>query len=51
MDSLYWEYAYNNGDDRNIACPGGEVAGAGPCPLSPADRNILYENRLIGLPR
>ena len=23
----------------------------GPCPVAPADRNILYENRLLGLPR
>ena len=23
----------------------------GPCPISPSDRNVLYENRMLGLPR
>ena len=23
----------------------------GPCPVAPMDRNILYENRLLGVPR
>jgi len=31
-------------------CAGGEVMN-GPCPLSSEDRNILYENKVIGLPR
>ena len=50
MDGLYWEYLYNDGNDKNFICPGGEEA-VGPCPVAPADRNILYENRLLGLPR
>ena len=50
LDGLYWEYLYNDGDDKNFICPGGEEA-VGPCPVAPADRNILYENRLLGLPR
>ena len=51
LKGLYWEYAYNAGNPRTI-CPGGEEARAlGPCPLAPSDRNILYENRLLGLPR
>ena len=50
LDGLYWEYLYNKGDDRNFVCPGGEEA-VGPCPVAPADRNILYENRMLGLPR
>ena len=51
LKGLYWEYAYNAGTPRTI-CPGGEEARAlGPCPLAPSDRNILYENRLLGLPR
>ena len=41
---------YNDGKDRNFICPGGEEA-SGPCPVAPSDRNILYENRLLGLPR
>ena len=35
---------------KRFICPGGEEA-VGPCPVAPADRNILYENRLLGLPR
>ena len=35
---------------RNYICPGGDES-TGPCPIAPADRNILYENRLLGLPR
>ena len=51
LNGLYWEYAYNEGNKKTI-CPGGEEARAlGPCPLAPSDRNILYENRLLGLPR
>ena len=51
LAGLYWEYAYNVGA-KNTVCPGGEEARAlGPCPLAPSDRNILYENRLLGLPR
>ena len=50
LDGLYWEYLYNDGSDKRFICPGGEEA-VGPCPVAPADRNILYENRLLGLPR
>lgn len=50
LDGLYWEYLYNEGTDKNFVCPGGEEA-VGPCPVAPSDRNILYENRLLGLPR
>eukprot|EP00094_Tigriopus_californicus_P009732 TCALIF_09381-PA protein Name:"Similar to PKD2 Polycystin-2 (Bos taurus)" AED:0.09 eAED:0.09 QI:23/1/1/1/0.9/0.90/11/108/699 len=49
-NGLYWEYLYNDGSNKNFVCPGGEEA-IGPCPVAPADRNILYENRLLGLPR
>ncbi|CAB4061849.1 PKD2 [Lepeophtheirus salmonis] len=50
LNGLYWEYYYNTGNPRNFICPGGDES-VGPCPVSPADRNILYENRLLGLPR
>ena len=49
MDSLYWEYKYNDGSETNFVCPGG--TSTGPCPVAPSDRNILYENRLLGVPR
>jgi hypothetical protein len=35
---------------RRQICPGGEET-AGPCPLAPEERNVLYENRILGLPR
>ena len=35
---------------RAYICPGGEER-TGPCPIAPSDRNILYENRMLGLPR
>ncbi len=35
---------------RKYICPGGEET-VGPCPLAPEERNILYENRILGLPR
>ena len=50
LKSLYWEYEYNNGESSNFICPGGDEA-VGPCPVAPSDRNILYENRLLGVPR
>lgn len=50
LDNLYWEYQYAEGADANFICPGGDKA-VGPCPQAPTDRNILYENRLLGVPR
>ncbi len=50
LDGLYWEYLYDDGNSKNFICPGGEET-VGPCPVAPSDRNILYENRLLGLPR
>ena len=50
LDGLYWEYEFEAGDQHRYICPGGEDR-TGPCPLDPNDRNILYENRLLGLPR
>ena len=50
LDNLYWEFTYAEGGDANFICPGGDE-GVGPCPIAPTDRNILYENRLLGVPR
>ena len=36
--------------DRTYVCPGGEER-TGPCPITASDRNVLYENRMLGLPR
>lgn len=54
LDGMYWEYSYNVDDDDTKAflCPHtGSSSAVGPCPTSQTDRNILYENRLLGLPR
>ena len=53
LDGLYWEYAPSGvlmGEEKRFSCPGGEDR-VGPCPVVPSDRNILYENRMLGLPR
>lgn len=55
LDSLYWEYdnGYGDGSDTGqteFTCPDGENS-VGPCLVTPQDRNILFENKLLGLPR
>ena len=35
---------------RTYVCPGGEER-TGPCPVTASERNVLYENRMLGLPR
>ena len=35
---------------RPYTCPGGEER-TGPCPITDSDRNVLFENRMLGLPR
>jgi hypothetical protein len=51
LDNMYWEYDYglDNGDGT-YNCPDGTIS-VGPCSTSVTDRNILYENKLLGLPR
>ena len=51
VDALFWETWYNKGYRRaTVLCPDGEVAKK-PCKVPPADRNVMYENRILGLPR
>ena len=51
IEGLYWETWYNRGYKKAIVkCPDGEVA-TKPCKVPPSDRNIMYENRVLGLPR
>ena len=51
IDGLYWETWYNRGyRNAEVECPDGEIA-TKPCKVPPADRNIMYENRILGLPR
>ncbi|TRY80381.1 hypothetical protein TCAL_04863 [Tigriopus californicus] len=51
VDGIYWETWYNKGQrNTQIRCPTGEPAKQ-PCVVPPADRNIMYENRVLGLPR
>merc|ERR1719412_3032524 len=42
---------YNKGrKESQVVCPMGETATA-PCLVPPTDRNVMYENRLLGTPR
>ena len=52
LDNLYWEYDYgvDENDKKQYICPDSENS-VGPCLVTPTDRNILYENKLLGLPR
>ena len=51
IDGIYWETWYNRGKKfPDVRCPDGTWA-TGPCEVPPADRNVLYENRVLGMPR
>ena len=52
LESMYWEYDYGIDEDKQKSynCPDGDNS-IGPCALTPEDRNVLYENKLLGLPR
>ena len=32
-------------------CPHSELLATQPCPVPPTDRNVMYENRMLGVPR
>ena len=61
IDKLYWETFYNKGYKKApglkiqpLNCPVDVSDGSPakvPCPVGPADRNVMYENRILGLPR
>ena len=58
IDGLYWETLYNVGYKRApgqktqpLNCPFDDIPATAPCPVDPADRNIMYENRMLGFPR
>ena len=51
LDGIYWETWYNRGyRNAQVKCPDGTKA-TKPCQVPPEDRNVMYENRLLGLPR
>lgn len=51
IEGLYWETWYNKGyRNAQVRCPDGEWA-TKPCKVPPSDRNVMYENRVLGLPR
>ena len=51
LDGIYWETWYNKGyKNAEIRCPDGVLAKK-PSEVPPADRNVMYENRVLGLPR
>ena len=50
---VYWESWYNQGmiaQNVYINCPDGTPA-INACPTELADRGILFENKILGLPR
>ena len=59
LSELYWEEYYNTGYKnapglkiQPLLCPFSDNLPAKlPCPVKPADRNILFENKMLGLPR
>ena len=52
VDGIYWETWYNKGfRNAKIRCPNSDDPAKKPCVVPPADRNVLYENRVLGLPR
>ena len=59
IDNLYWEEFYNVGYKnapglkiQPLNCPFTDnFPATKPCPVEPADRNVMYENRILGLPR
>ena len=57
MSGLYWEKLYNKGRKvTEFRCPStGLKAQCAeppcPCPVGPMDRNMMYENRMLGVPR
>ena len=59
IDGLYWETLYNNGYKnapgqkiQPLTCPDSpDTPATAPCPVEPANRNVMYENRMLGFPR
>ena len=52
MNGLYWEELYNKGRRvTEFKCPHSELLATQPCPVPPTDRNVMYENRMLGVPR
>jgi len=53
LGGMFWETWYNQGmipQNVYINCPDGTPAKE-PCPTELADRGVLLENRILGLPR
>lgn len=58
IDGLYWETLYNKGFKnapgqkiQPLNCPSSDIPATKPCPVDPADRNVMFENRMLGFPR
>ena len=58
IDGLYWETLYNVGYKKApglkiqpLNCPYTDIPATQPCPVDPANRNVMYENRMLGFPR
>ena len=53
LDGLYWEELYNKGRKRGtvFVCPSTGDLATSPCPVPTTDRNMMFENRMLGVPR
>jgi polycystin 2 len=52
LKGLYWEELYNQGRKvTKFKCPSTGILANDPCPVPYTDRNMMYENRMLGVPR
>ena len=52
LNGLYWEELYNKGRKiTKFKCPSTNILANDPCPVPYTDRNMMYENRMLGVPR
>ena len=42
---------YNDGDRPDLPCPDSDTKTTGPCPRALEDSGVLYDNKLLGVPR
>ena len=50
LNKMYWDFDYG-AESGKYECPTKGETSIGPCRITREDRNILYENKLLGLPR
>ena len=58
IDGIYWESLYNVGyktapglSVQPLNCPYDGTPATQPCSVDASDRNVMYESRMLGVPR